>query len=68
MPQHAPHPLWDELNAASASLHRCPCGSKAIMQYEPGCTFITCLAERETKLSTPDWNPQQLAHDWNQQH
>lgn len=59
--------LHQQITQASMSLNRCACGSKAVMHYEPGCTYIRCLAERETKLSLPDWQPNELATLWNQQ-
>ena len=58
--------LAAELDAASKSLNRCPCGSKTVMLYTPGCTAIHCIAERTVKASTPDWNPTTLAQQWNQ--
>jgi len=62
-----PQELADQLTNASIRLKRCQCGSKAILHYEPGCTFVRCLAERETKLSLPDWQPNELEQLWNQQ-
>jgi hypothetical protein len=61
-----PNQLHAELTQASASLKRCDCGSVAVMAYEPGCTFIRCLAEKETKMASPDFNPVALAAMWNE--
>jgi len=57
--------LWRELGTASMSLEKCECGSKAVMGYHPGCTFITCIKEGVTKLCGPDWCPGSLAREWN---
>lgn len=59
--------LAAELTQASASLTRCKCGSVVVMAYEPGCTFIRCLAEKQTKMAMPDFHPAQLAIEWNDQ-
>ena len=56
---------FDRLRAASRSLRRCQCGSKVVMAYEPGCTFIRCLAERKDVATAPDFSPEQLAGEWN---
>jgi len=57
--------LYEELEKASHSLERCDCGSRAVLRYEPGCTTIACIREREVKMSGPDWCPSQLAREWN---
>lgn len=57
--------IQHELEAASRGLKRCSCGSKAVMKYEPGCTFIHCLKENATVLAAPDWCPTELAEKWN---
>jgi hypothetical protein len=54
-----------DFTEASSTLARCKCGSKAIMRYDPGCTYIVCIAERETKLAISEWNPKKLAEKWN---
>lgn len=61
-----PTKLHAELSQASASLTRCDCGSIAVMAYEPGCTFIRCLAEKATKMASPDFHPVELARMWNE--
>ncbi len=58
--------LISQLAQASAGLRRCRCGSRVVMAYEPGCTFIRCLAERKTVSALPDWQPKELAEAWNQ--
>lgn len=58
--------LHDEITTASRSLRRCDCGSAVAMTYHPGCTFIHCLKEKETKAALPDWAPAELAHLWNE--
>ena len=60
--------LNKEMEDAKRSIVRCPCGSRVTMKYEPGVTFIYCLGERATKLTLPDWNPTELAKQWNFQH
>lgn len=55
-----------ELEKASASLIRCDCGSAVSMAYHPGCTFIRCLAEKTTKMASPDFHPTELAKMWNE--
>ena len=58
--------IQHELEAASRGLKRCSCGSKAVMKYEPGCTFIHCLKENAAVLAAPDWCPAELAEKWNE--
>lgn len=58
--------LHAELAQASAGLKRCGCGSVAVMAYEPGCVFIRCLAEKQTKMAMPDFHPVELARMWNE--
>lgn len=57
--------LEQELTTASASLKRCRCGSKVVMHYRPGCTFIHCIGEKTPVLAKPDWQPTELAKEWN---
>ena len=57
--------LHEELTMASAGLRRCECGSVVVMAYEPGCTYIRCLAEKKTVMAEADWNPKRLAERWN---
>ena len=60
-----PNQLSAELSQVSAGLRRCECGSVVVMAYEPGCTYIRCLAEKKTVAILPDWNPSALAIEWN---
>ena len=46
-------------------LSRCKCGSKAVLHYVPGCTYIHCILERKTKMALPDSQPLELARVWN---
>lgn len=55
----------DIIHELNHTLARCPCGSRAVMRYEPGCTYIYCIAESETKDATADWEPERLAREWN---
>jgi hypothetical protein len=59
--------LHDEFQSASQSLKRCQCGSNAVMEYEPGCTFVYCLQEDLPVMVLPDWSPIELAEKWNRQ-
>lgn len=54
----------DPIHEINLTLARCKCGSKAVMRYEPGCTFIHCIGEGETKAAIADWNPEKLAEEW----
>lgn len=54
-----------ETRLAAVTLNRCRCGSKVVMAYEPGCTFIRCILEREDKLAVPDFAPEELERKWN---
>jgi hypothetical protein len=58
--------LHDQIQSASRSLRRCDCGSAVAMAYHPGCTFIHCIKEKQTKAALPDWQPDELARRWNQ--
>ena len=60
-----PEALTDEFRAASRSLNPCPCGSPVVMAYEPGATYIHCLAESKTIAALPDWAPTELAQQHN---
>lgn len=57
--------MTDEITEINRTLYRCDCGSRAVMRYDPGCTFIHCLAEGVTKSAAPDWQPEALAAEWN---
>lgn len=50
---------------AGKDLRPCDCGSRVIMSYEPGCTFIWCSAERRSVSALPDFEPENLAKLWN---
>ena len=63
----SPDELTAEIRKASRSLKRCPCGSAVVMHYDPGCTFIHCIGERSHKMAIHDWNPTDLADQWNSQ-
>lgn len=54
--------IWD---CQKVGLRRCGCGSAVVMTYEPGCTFIYCLAERKSVLALPDWCPAEVNSEWN---
>jgi hypothetical protein len=56
--------MTDTISELNKTLARCKCGSKAVMRYEPGCTFIHCIGEGKTVASIADWNPEQLAKQW----
>ena len=60
--------MTDPINEINKTLARCRCGSKAIMLYIPGCTYIHCIGEGVTKAALPDWEPERLAAEWNQKH
>ena len=51
---------------ASNSLNRCKCGSRAVMVYHPGCTYIHCIKESKTVFALPSWCPTELAREWNE--
>lgn len=57
--------LVAEFNKAKRTLKRCQCGSAVVMAYEPGATFIRCLAEKKDVAVLPDWQPAELAEEWN---
>lgn len=57
--------MTDKISEINQTLARCKCGSKAVMKYDPGCTFIHCIAEGKTVASKPDWQAEQLADEWN---
>lgn len=57
--------MTDTIHAINQTLSRCACGSRVVMRYEPGVTYIHCLTENETKAATADWEPEQLAREWN---
>jgi hypothetical protein len=42
----------------------CRCGSRAVMRYEPGATYVHCIAEGITKAALPDWQPEKMADEW----
>jgi len=57
--------MTDTIHLINQSLARCRCGSRAVMRYEPGVTYIHCIAENETKAASGDWEPERLAREWN---
>ena len=61
-----PEQLVLDLETASKSLHRCQCGSRVVMEYEPGCAYIDCVQEAKTFDAIADWNPERLATRWNE--
>ena len=58
--------LSEVFDCCKVGLRRCECGSAVVMFYEPGCTYLRCLAERKTVLAVPDWNPKELSDQWNE--
>ena len=47
--------------------HRCyDCGGKVLLRYAPGCTFIHCFKEGRSVAALPDWQPEELAQEWNE--
>lgn len=59
--------MTDPIQEINKTLARCKCGSKAVMRYEPGCTFIHCIGEGKTVAAVLDWNPEGMAEEWNAQ-
>jgi hypothetical protein len=59
--------LEAEFDCWKVGLRRCGCGSATVMVYEPGCTYLRCLAERKTVAAVPDFNPKELSELWNNQ-
>lgn len=57
--------LVAECNKAKRTLKRCACGSAVVMSYDPGCTFLHCIAEKKAVAALPDWQPAELAEEWN---
>lgn len=55
-----------EFDCWKVGLRRCGCGSAVVMAYEPGCTYLRCLAERKTVAAVPDFNPRELHDQWNE--
>jgi len=66
--QQSHEALWKEFYDASLALHRCDCGSKVVLQYQPGLTSVACIGERKVKFSLPDWQPNETKDQWNQTH
>lgn len=60
-----PDQLNDEMRHCQYKLDPCHCGSRALLRYEPGCTYILCMREYKVKLSGPDWCPRELLEQWN---
>ena len=56
--------MIDTITDINKTLARCKCGSRAVMRYDPGCTFIHCIDEGMTKAALPDWQPDELARRW----
>jgi hypothetical protein len=56
--------MTDPIHEINLTLARCQCGSRAVMRYEPGCTFIHCIAEGITKAALPDWQPDAMVEEW----
>ena len=57
--------MTDPIQAINQTLARCQCGSKAIMCYIPGCTYIVCIREGKTVAAIDDYQPVKLAEKWN---
>ena len=57
--------MTDPIPAINQTLARCQCGLKAIMRYEPGCTYIVCLGEGKAVAAIDDYQPEKLAEKWN---
>lgn len=57
--------LRSEMDAAKADLCLCECGSRVVMQYQPGATLIWCLGCKTYVAGVPDWGPKELANSWN---
>jgi len=57
--------MSDVISQINQTLARCQCGSKAIMRYEPGCTFIHCIGKGKTVAAIDDYQPEKLAAKWN---
>jgi len=60
-----PDDLEAEWNKAKASLRKCDCGGPVFMRYDPGVTWLHCLKESKDVLSLPDWQPTEIAREWN---
>lgn len=60
-----PAQMESDLATANSNLARCQCGSKCVVSYEPGCTFVRCLAEKRDVLAMPDWAPLEISEEWN---
>jgi hypothetical protein len=52
------------IHELNKTLARCQCGSRAVMRYEPGSTYVHCIAEGITKAALPDWQPEWMAAEW----
>jgi hypothetical protein len=61
-----PASLQAQIADASQSLRRCDCGARAVIAYEPGCTRIHCIGCKATKHALPDWQPTEIARQWNE--
>lgn len=57
--------LWEQFMTASKGLRRDSCGSAVTLAYRPGVTLIWCIKCKETKAALPDWQPTELAKQWN---
>ena len=57
--------MTDQIHELNKTLARCECGSRAVMRYEPGCTFVHCIAEGKTKAAVPEYQPERMAAMWN---
>jgi hypothetical protein len=57
--------LNEEMTNAALSARRCRCGSKMLVRYEPGITYILCIKENKPKMAVPDWDPTGLVEKWN---